>query len=139
MAVRTFADTNIVVYAESADKPKSVTRKHGFVLSEAYEVAASLLDLCEVVPVAADTVREAMRIGGRYGLSHWDALIVAAALLAKCDTLYSEDLQHGQVFEGAVDRHRSVCRGRVAAGAGRPAEEVCLSGAVAEKIGHGVT
>jgi len=35
----------------------------------------------------------------RYQLSHWDALIIASALLAGRDTLYSEDLQHGQVFD----------------------------------------
>jgi len=29
-------------------------------------------------------------------------LIVAAALLADCDTLYSEDMQHGQVFDGRL-------------------------------------
>ena len=30
-----------------------------------------------------------------YRLSYWDSLIVAAALRADCDTLYSEDMQHG--------------------------------------------
>ena len=35
-------------------------------------------------------------------LSHWDSLIVAAALAAGCDTLYSEDMQDGQVFEGRL-------------------------------------
>jgi predicted nucleic acid-binding protein len=48
----------------------------------------------EVVPVTADTIREAVRLAARYQLSHWDSLIVAAALLAECETLYSEDLQH---------------------------------------------
>jgi predicted nucleic acid-binding protein len=38
----------------------------------------------------------------RYHLNYWDALIVAAALLAGCDTLYTEDLQHGQVIEGRL-------------------------------------
>jgi predicted nucleic acid-binding protein len=31
-------------------------------------------------------------------LSHWDGLIVAAATLAQCETLCSEDMQHGQVI-----------------------------------------
>jgi predicted nucleic acid-binding protein len=51
------------------------------------------------VPVTADTIREAVRLAVRYQLSHWDSLIVAAALLADCETLYSEDLQHRQVFD----------------------------------------
>lgn len=123
MTARAFADTNLFVYAESEDGDKTVralsiieaqpvisvqvvnetvsvlTRKYGFALSEAHEIAESLLDLCEVVPVEAATVREAIRLARRYPLSHWDSLIVAAALLANCDILYSEDLQHGQVFE----------------------------------------
>ena len=79
-----------------------LTRKYGFALAETHDVASSLLDLCEVVPVGADTVREALRLAARYRLSHWDSLIVAAALLADCETLYSEDLQHGQVADGRL-------------------------------------
>ena len=36
----------------------------------------------------------------RHGLRIYDSLIIAAALEAGCDTLYSEDMQHGQVIEG---------------------------------------
>lgn len=121
-----FADTNIVIYAEGADVRKAqramailepgpvissqvvtetinvLTRKYSFALAEAHDVASSLLDLCEVVPVGAQTVREAMRLAGRYQLSHWDSVIVAAAHLAGCETLYSEDLQHGQVIDGGL-------------------------------------
>lgn len=41
-----------------------------------------------------------MRLGERHGLSHRDSLIAAAAQLAGCDTLYSEDMQHDQQLEG---------------------------------------
>ena len=36
----------------------------------------------------------------RYKLRWYDSLIVAGALEAACDRLYTEDLQHGQVIEG---------------------------------------
>jgi predicted nucleic acid-binding protein len=42
--------------------------------------------------VAARTLAQAHR------LSFYDAQIVAAALEAGCDTLYSEDMQHGQAI-----------------------------------------
>jgi predicted nucleic acid-binding protein len=42
----------------------------------------------------------AWRIEDRYGLSWWDALIVAAAHVGECDHLLSEDLQDGQDFDG---------------------------------------
>jgi predicted nucleic acid-binding protein len=38
---------------------------------------------------------EALHIHARYKLSWYDSLIVAAALSAGCDTLYSEDLKNG--------------------------------------------
>lgn len=41
---------------------------------------------------------EALRLHGTFRLSWYDALIVVAALQTNCEILYSEDLQHGQVF-----------------------------------------
>ena len=36
--------------------------------------------------------------GAQSGLSWYDALIVSAAIQARCDLLFTEDLQHGQRF-----------------------------------------
>lgn len=41
---------------------------------------------------------EALRIQGGSHLSWFDSLIVAAAMQAGCDSLLTEDLQHGQRF-----------------------------------------
>ena len=57
------------------------------------------MDQTEVLPLDEATLDRAAAVAIRCQLSHWDALIVASALLAGCDTLYSEDLQHGQVFD----------------------------------------
>jgi predicted nucleic acid-binding protein len=38
-------------------------------------------------------------------LSFYDALIVAAAILANCSTLYSEDMQHAQRIESVTIRN----------------------------------
>lgn len=45
----------------------------------------------------------------RFGFSFWDALIVAAAHVARCDVLLSEDLQDGMDLDGVrvVDPFRS--------------------------------
>jgi predicted nucleic acid-binding protein len=45
-----------------------------------------------------------LELHGRTQLSWYDALIVAAALEAGCETLYSEDLQDGRQF-GDVTVH----------------------------------
>lgn len=38
----------------------------------------------------------------RYGLSVYDAMIVAAAVGAGCDVLWSEDLHHGLLMDGQL-------------------------------------
>ena len=54
-----------------------------------------LFPLWQVYPSAA-LYQDAISIQGRYGLSFYDSLIVAAALEAGCTRLYSEDMRHGQ-------------------------------------------
>lgn len=44
--------------------------------------------------------QEALRVSGKYRLGWYDSVIVAAALEGNCETLFSEDLQHGQTIEG---------------------------------------
>jgi predicted nucleic acid-binding protein len=62
---------------------------------------AEIEELCgPAMPLSAQSQCEAVRIAARYGLRIYDAMIVASALEAGCDTLYTEDLQHGQVIEG---------------------------------------
>jgi predicted nucleic acid-binding protein len=56
----------------------------------------------EVLPVDEQVTRKCAELAMRFQLSNWDALIVAAAVLAGCEKLYSEDLQHGQVLEGVT-------------------------------------
>jgi len=43
-------------------------------------------------------LRDALEIKARYGMSYWDAAIVAAAQCARCNELLSEDLNHGQQY-----------------------------------------
>jgi predicted nucleic acid-binding protein len=51
--------------------------------------------LLTVHPFAVETHEEGLRLAERYGFSIDDAMIVASALQAGCDTLWSEDIQHG--------------------------------------------
>ena len=55
----------------------------------------------DIVPITSAT--HAAAVGPRprpFGFAFYDALIVAAALEAGCDTLYSEDMQHGRSVAG---------------------------------------
>jgi len=59
-------------------------------------------DLAAWRPVRIDEsiVEAAWRLEDRYQLSFWDALIVAAAQATSCETLLTEDLQHGLEIDG---------------------------------------
>ena len=52
------------------------------------------------VPVGAQVIEAGWSIEDRFGLSCWDALIVAAARIAGCEYLLTEDLQHGAELDG---------------------------------------
>lgn len=121
-----FVDTNIVVYAFGQDAAKveraegilanqptisvqvineflSVCRvKLGLDTATRHRLVNELLAGCNVAVLDTRIVTKAMELESQSGISYWDALIVGTALLSGCDTLYSEDLQHRQVFEGRV-------------------------------------
>ncbi|MBV6448193.1 PIN domain-containing protein [Nitrosomonas sp.] len=54
-----------------------------------------LIPLWQTMPSPA-LYQQGLELQARYGLSFYDALIVAAALESGCTRLYTEDLQHGQ-------------------------------------------
>ncbi len=125
--MRAFFDTNIIVYAHDRrdgrkqGRALALMEQHigagSFVLStqvmiEAYNAlqrAALLkkekaLDIVEsladehVVPADASLVVRGLQLAQRHQLSHWDGLVVQAALDAGCAALYSEDMQAGMRF-----------------------------------------
>jgi predicted nucleic acid-binding protein len=58
-----------------------------------------LAGLCRV-NTTIDLCRAALDVKERWGYSYYDSLIIAAALQADCDILYSEDLHNGQKIMG---------------------------------------
>lgn len=54
------------------------------------------------LPITLDTHRHALLVAERTGYRFYDALILTSALEARCETLYSEDMQHGQMIENAL-------------------------------------
>jgi predicted nucleic acid-binding protein len=56
----------------------------------------------EIVVNTGESILEALEIEQQYGLSFWDALIVQAANASGAHLLYSEDLNHGQMY-GTVE------------------------------------
>lgn len=121
-AERCFFDTNILLYLVSNDRAKAdkaevlltkggvisvqvlnefasvASRKQRLLLPEIREVLSTIRTLCVVEAVSLETHEIALGIAERFGFSIYDALIVAAAQIANCTWLYTEDMQHGQVI-----------------------------------------
>lgn len=83
----------------------TVTRKldPGLPASDAREDVGALR-AWHPLPPDADLMEEAWAIEDRFGLSFWDAMIVAAARRLDCEILLTEDLQDGQDLGGMVVR-----------------------------------
>jgi predicted nucleic acid-binding protein len=127
MSGKAFFDTNILVYVvgqkdKRTDTAEALLAAGGTisvqVLNELANVSrkklrmswedidealAAIRVLCpSPLPLTVDTHDAGRRIATKYGYSMFDGLIAASALEAECDTLYSEDLQDGQVIEGRI-------------------------------------
>jgi len=53
-----------------------------------------------VLPITGGLVERAFLMRRKFQISYWDAAILAAAQELSCRTLYSEDLGHGQDYDG---------------------------------------
>jgi predicted nucleic acid-binding protein len=70
---------------------------------EVAEALTALRALCPApLPLTLATHESALAIAERSGYALYDALILASALEAGCETLYSEDMQDGQVVDGRL-------------------------------------
>ena len=70
-----------------------------------HEEAMEFLRRFRAFPVQEITVElfdRATQMKQRFGLSYWDAAILAAARMLGCDAIYSEDLSEGQSYDGVV-------------------------------------
>jgi predicted nucleic acid-binding protein len=53
-----------------------------------------------VWPVTRELVLEAIAAKQRFGISYWDAAIIVAAKQMGCKTVFSEDINAGQDYDG---------------------------------------
>jgi predicted nucleic acid-binding protein len=121
-----FFDTNVLLYLVSSDTARAdraeavlacggtistqvlnefaavALRKLALTPAEITEVLAPIKQICRVEPLTLATHDRALALVERYRFSWYDALIVAAALEADCETLHTEDLQHGQCIDNRL-------------------------------------
>jgi predicted nucleic acid-binding protein len=129
MTVTSLVDTNVLLYAASKAPEDAVKRQvarqlleqtglsfSAQVLQEFYSAAVTKqrlkmthedavavleeLSAFPVWPVTRELVLEAIVVKQRFQISYWDAAILTAAKQMGCTTVYSEDLNAGQDYDG---------------------------------------
>lgn len=69
---------------------------------ELMNLCSSWMEKCTVQPVIFSTIKLAQNLVSKYDFQIFDGIIVAAALEANCDILYSEDMQNKQIIENVL-------------------------------------
>jgi predicted nucleic acid-binding protein len=67
---------------------------------EALAVVRGLASRASIAALTPDLFFRAQASHLRFHISYWDAAIIEAALSLGCDTIFSEDLNHGQDYDG---------------------------------------
>ncbi|QWE10251.1 PIN domain-containing protein [Polynucleobacter sp. es-EL-1] len=122
-AKKIFFDTNTLLYLLSSDNKKadwvsknlqqhnviSVQVLNEFTSASLRKIKISNAELDEFLDLFTstfnvrsldiDTFETGLMVSRRYGYQHYDSMIIAAALQAGCERLYSEDMQHRQVID----------------------------------------
>ena len=81
----------------------NVTQKVAKPLTQ--DVAAQIiadLSVWQVYRPGLEDVLDTIRLQGRYQISFWDAMIVSSAIQLGCQTIWSEDLNPGQVYDSVA-------------------------------------
>jgi predicted nucleic acid-binding protein len=127
MHAKAFFDTNVLIYTVAQDDSRSTRaeqlleaggtlsvqilnefvsvarRKILMSWSEVTEALDAFRVLCPApIPITVEMHEAALKIAEVHGYNIYDALVISAALEAGCTTLYSEDLQDGQVIDGRI-------------------------------------
>jgi predicted nucleic acid-binding protein len=127
-----FVDTNVLLYSISREAGQALKREiaNGILDNEDLALSAQVLqefyvqatrsrrvdaitheqavDMVAafsrfpIQPTTVGLITAAIDTCSRFGVSYWDAAIIEAARLMDCAELLSEDLQHGEDYDGVI-------------------------------------
>ena len=80
----------------------NLLRKANFDESQIQELIDSFFTRYRFSRFDRDLLKKGSKLRERYSLSFWDSLILSAAILSDCHTIYSEDMQHNQLIENKL-------------------------------------
>lgn len=130
MTAKRFFDTNVVIYAYDDSEPTKQAVARSLLLNAAAtttgvistqvlgeffhatvvrrplltvanaRTALRALSRLQVATIPPSLVERAVDLHERFQLRYWDALIIATAKHEGCDEVLSEDMNHGQNYDG---------------------------------------
>ncbi len=128
MKDKIFLDTNILVYCYSNSEPSKreiaqklcmqedvyistqvlnemtnvLAKKHKISWNNIANVISEFESNFFIHTLTSFEIKKACNIAEKYGFSYFDSLIIASAIEANCNILYSEDMHNGQVIENKI-------------------------------------
>jgi len=103
LIARDFFKENPVISSQVISEYINVMRRNfKMQKQELLNLCSLWLEKCSIQPVVLSTIKLAQNLINRYDFQIFDGIIVAAALEANCNILYSEDMQDGQIIENTL-------------------------------------
>lgn len=121
-----FFDSNVLLYTAASDIAKAeraekliiaggmisvqvlneitnvARRRMNYSWQRTHLLLGRLRELLPVIPVTVAIHDAGLALAERYGFAVYDSMIVAAAIDAACNTLWSEDMHDGLVIDGRL-------------------------------------
>ncbi len=121
MRDRIFLDSNILVYSSLEDNEnkhhkvisllENIKGKEIFLSTQVInevdddaiqKVLMEIIETYNISVITTEIIKKAWNLRKQYRYSYWDSLVLASALEINCSTLYTEDMQGGQVIEDTL-------------------------------------
>jgi predicted nucleic acid-binding protein len=97
-----YENSEVIISTQVLNEYYSALLKNKINDADIQKSARQLAIAVEVIALSKQTVTKSYEIKNRYHYSHWDSLIIAAALEHGCTYLFSEDLQNQQTIEDTL-------------------------------------
>ena len=128
MSVKAFVDTNVFIYTQRTDNPQKkqiaedainyfdcvastqvlnelvnvFTKKYPMPIEKIEHLLKSINEISEIIVIDETIIIHALHLHGRYKMSYFDSLMIAAAIHSGCQLLLSEDMQDGLLIEDSL-------------------------------------
>jgi len=81
----------------------NLIKKAGFTEEQISQLIEAIYEKYPVVEMDENILLTASQLRQEYAFSFWDSMVVACALAANAEILYSEDMQNGLIIRGNLE------------------------------------